>query len=140
MKKILFLILLVSGASTATMPATRVPLGASNIEQYGFKVEIKTSKETTSLSLIAPPIISTNWRLVGTQAYSYMGSTLGMLTKSSVPMGSEPVNLTVFYETNKLDAFVGVYYQCVATSELGCSANQEKLFYIESVNSYISTK
>ena len=136
MKYFLPILTLFTVSAFATMPAILVPLNSSNIEQYGFKVEIQNDAATISFSLIVPPVISNNWHLIGTQSESFTGKSLGFLAKSSVPKSNESANVSVHYKKGTSDASVGVYYQCIATSEYGCGANKQKFFYIQSVNSY----
>lgn len=136
MKYILSILVLFSLSVLATMPAILILLNQSNIAEYGFKVETHTDSTSMGLTLIAPPIISNNWYLVGTQSSSFTGESLGLLAKSSVPKSSESVNVTVYYQKGDSDISVGVYYQCVATSEYGCGPNKQKLFYIESVDDF----
>lgn len=136
MKYLLFILALFTASAFATMPAILVPLNSSNIEEYGFKVETQNEASTISVSLIVPPVISNNWHLVGTQSTSFTGEFLGFSVKSSVPKSNESSSVSVYYQKGSSDASMGVYYQCIATSEYGCGANTQKLFYIESVNTY----
>lgn len=136
MKYFLSILVLFTASVLASMPAILVPLNSSNMEKYGFKVETQNNESTISFTLIVPPVISNNWHLVGTQSESFTGKSLGFLVKSSVPKSNEFANVSVYYQKGTSDASVGVYYQCIATSEYGCDANKQKFFYIESVNTY----